>query len=659
MTAREPFKPISIDKKLGEVYFYEKCLLTGFGMAPKMDPFTDEHAGAMLKKTKNGKKPIKIKVMALADSLKLSKASHIGKKPPHSRIKYSEVKMHKIFAHSKKVLVLGVQVSGNPQQYLILTFEQPLKASRLDDELTYADDAPKHNLKNRISAFDRLGVGQPSPTAVIDNSPSLIKATRDASHESLKSLSEQPGGSRETTPILENNFPLAKLYPSAEELDDVSTSRVVGLPRQPAHSPSLSPSPPTSPMTTQSNAHISQSLSYNPSQTETLNEPINSKELNAPICAKCRSECKDLVSTATSPVKMPATESRSGSSSSSHSHAHSDSGPQSYSATRSPDKSTHNGRSDSRTSTASHRTMTTDASSHYVIYGERPLYEQQIRSNQQQKRRSSLVNKITFPSQDKSPTRTAKPRPRATSTSSSSSSSSSTSSSPPSSERQITPKREHRPKSLDSSCRLCNHEFSDAPKAAPDSSKPLFILATGRFKPFSELSHEHNIQTQGVCSICGEVGVGDPRQVEIIRTDSSRGPVISDDGTVYMYSTTRPAECANGDGSRRKNRHHHSSARHRHSSDSRSSSSSDGSYRNGIEQPAMTAVPLRRYSTSKSASLTEVHVPTESRQHSHHDSFKQKKIYRLDSSDSDSSSSSSDEDEKSHLGNIKVVPLRY
>ncbi|VDK34739.1 unnamed protein product [Taenia asiatica] len=646
MAAREPFKPVSIDKKLGEVYFCEKCLLTGFGPAPKTDPFSFEHAEAMLKRTKTNKKPMKIKVMALADSLKLKKASHIGKKLPHSKIKYSEVILHKIFPHSGKDLVLGVCVSGSPQQYLVLTFQQPLKATQLDDDLAYADDAPKHNLKNRIPALKESDVREPLPVYIMTNSPSPVSATGETLQCPPKSLSERAGGSRETTPIYENSNQLAGLS------EDLSNSRVAGLPRQSADSPLLSPSPPISPMITQSNAHTSQSISYNHSQSETLNEPTTSKELNAPICAKCQSEYKNLVSTATSPAKMPANKSPSRSSSSSHLHTHSDSRSQSLSLTRSHDKSPHNGRSDSRTSTASRHIMTTDASSHYVVYEERPLYEQQNRPQQKNKRKSSLVNKTTVSIKDKSPTRKAKPRPRTTSVSSSSSSASSSSSS---SARQPRSKREHRPRSLSSSSR----QSIDAPETAPNSSKPLFILATGRFKPFSELSHEHNNKTQGVCSICGELGVGDPRQVEIIRTDSSRGPVISDDGTVYMYSATRPVECTNDDEPHRKQKSHHSNRRHRSSSNSGLNSSSSGSRRNGIEQPLVVSVPLRRHPTPTSASLTEVYAPNESRQRSHHKSSSQKKIYRLDSSGSDSSSSSSEQNEMSHLGSIKVVPLRY
>ncbi|KAL5112907.1 hypothetical protein TcWFU_009277 [Taenia crassiceps] len=656
MAAHEPFKPISIDKKLGEVYFHEKCLLIGFGPAPKTDPFSIEHAEAMLKKTKANRKPIKIKVMALADSLKLTKASHIGKKPPHSKIKYSEVILHKIFTHSKKALVLGIRVSGSPQQYLVLTFEQPLKASRLDDELAYADDAPKHNLKNRIPVFEALDVRESSPAYMTNNSLSPLNETRETLHYPFKSLREYAEGSRETTPINENDTPLAKLSPSARLSEDLADLRVTGLPRQPAHSPSLSPSPPASPIITQSNAHTFQSISYTHSQSETLNGPANSKELNAPICTKCQSECKNLVSTATSPVKMPASKSRSSSSSSSRSRTHSNSHSRSLSLTRSHNKSPHTGRAESRTSTASRRTMTTDASSHYVVYGERPLYEQHNPSQQQQhqqKLKPSLVNKTTFAVEDKSPNQMAKSRPRTTSASSSSSSTSSSSSA-----HQPRSKYEHRPRSLGSSNCVHHHQSKDAPKTAPNSSKPLFILATGRFKPFSELSHEHNNKTQGVCSICGEVGVGDARQVEIIRTDASKGPVISDDGTVYMYSTTRPAECANEDEPHRKNKSHHSDRGNRRLSNSTSSSSSSSSSRNCIEQPVVASVPLKRHSTPISASLTEVYMPNESRRRSHSNSSRHK-IYRLDSSDSDSSSSSSDQNEMSHLGSIKVVPLRY
>ncbi|CDS41043.1 expressed conserved protein [Echinococcus multilocularis] len=647
MAAREPFKPISIDKRLGEVYFHEKCYLTGFGSAPKTDPFSIVQAEAMVKKNGNNKKPIKVKVTALADSLKLVKASHIGKKPPHSKIKYSEVKLHKIFPHSKKVLVLGIQVSGSPQQYLVLTFEQPLKATRLDDELTYADDAPRHNLKYQIPVFEPPEVNEPSPTYNITNSPAFVNATG--------SVSEPTSGSRETTPIHENEVPQARFNPPAEVSGDLSTSGVVGLPRQPAHSPSLSPSPPSSPTPTQSDAHTPQSIPYDHSQIETLNEPANPKEVNAPVCVKCRSECKNLVSTATSPVKMPTNKSRSISSSRSHSYTYSDSSSQLRSPTCSCDKYPRIGRFDSRTSTASRRTMTTDASSHYVVYEERPLYEHRIRSQQQQKPKSSPVSKSTFSVRDKGSTQKTKPRPRTVSTSSSISSASSFSST---SRRQSRSKREHRPKTLVSSRRVDHHQLNDDSKAASGSSRSLFILATGKFKPFSELSHEHNGKTQGICSICGEVGVGDPRQVEIIRTDSSGGPVISDDGTIYMYSTTRPAEYTNDDELHRKNKSHHSDPRHCSLGKSRSSSSSCSS-KNDIELPVVTPVSVKRQSTPTSTSLTEVYVPNESKQRSHHESPKKKRIYRLDSSDSDSSSSSSDENKMSHLGSIKVMPLRY
>ena len=641
MTTQEPFKPISIDKKLGEVYFDEKCLLSWCGPAPKTNSFSTEQAEDIANKHKSDKKPVKIKIMALADSMILSKVSKIGKKPPLTKIKYSDVKIHKIFPQFKKALVLGVHVSGGSQQYLILTFEQPLKATQLDDELTYADDAPKHNLKNRIAAQEPVPMRDHSPYYVTPENP-----LRELSSTSVRSQSEVTNKSREITPIHENGLPTSQLDPSTELTETVSTSGFAGLPKQPTGSVIHALSPSSLPKTTQSNAAELQNSKSNHSQT------ANTRSPSTPTCAKCRWKSESMVSTATSPVNDPdnkfwlrsssTSRSRDDSLSLSRTQSLSLSQSRSHSHSLAPTREEYlqHGRSDSLTNTSCCN-MTTDASSHYVVYEERPLYGQ---FQQQQEAQPSPINRETIVVMDMN----SRQKNRSQSRKNSASSSSFLASTPVTYRTRKSRHGKQR-RSITSSSRI-HHNHSEkryeSISPAEDSSRPLFILATGRFKPFSELSHEHDSKMKGICTICGEVGSGGPRTVEVIRTDYNRGPVISDDGTVYMYSTTRPVEHGSGDRFQRKGMSCCGRLKHQ------SSNSSDTD--SNLERAAMILTPDRNPWYSGPSLQNEKHhsYPKGSRSH-------KKKIYRLESSDSNSSSSSSDENEtRSRLG-IRVMPLRY
>ncbi|KAM7540262.1 hypothetical protein Aperf_G00000036827 [Anoplocephala perfoliata] len=594
MTPREPFKPISIHKKLGEIYFDEKCKLKACEPAPNAN-FSVETAEAMLSKHKDAKKPVKMKIKGLADSLKLEKGSRLGRKVPYSKIKYSEVKFHKVFAHSKNVLVLGVQGSDNLKKYMVIAFEQPMKAARLDSQLEYADRAPKNNLKSRIPIADTPSVRLPSPEP-------NYQLSRNA-------LLENEEGSQETPIIQETGLPRANYEMSPQPSVDVLSNRAAESPRQSAHSPSppLAASHSSSPMRPPSISHTVQSRDFNHSRSETALELANQQREGTPNCSRSGSMREELVNTATSPVKLPAenliglspspgslrtTSSHSSSRSRSHSKIFTQNRSFSRSLSRSLDKKSRDNssgsrRSDSMTSNSSHFTMTTDASSHYILEDGQDLHDHWPRAKEeqmvQQQHETNLINSDTVVVRDDVPAFMAKPHRRRSS-----------SSSRLLKQKKSKSKREHRPKSMVATSSSAIQIDNPSPKSG-NANEPLFILATGKFKPFSEFSHEHSADTHGICSICGKEGGGDHRQVEIIRTDSKGGPVISDDGCVYMYSTTRPVEYTNDNGIDKKKKH---SREHK----SRSSSSSSSSSNRGSQ---MEVAPASIYPNSQK---TDVHM---------------------------------------------------
>lgn len=563
MTARELFKPISIDKKLGEIYFDEKCLLNGFEPAPKTDPFSDKAAEAALKKHQDPKKATKIKLVGLSDTLRFDKGSKFSKKIPYSKVKYSEVKFHKVFSHSKTILVLGVQGSDKLNQYLIIGFEQPIKASHLDGQLAYADLAPKNNLKNKIQLSDVPSRHDPSP--VYDNlttPPLTTETSRRMSRDSLTGPSERI---QEITEIHETGHPKAR-YEMSEISVDLTSPRMERNSNQTSISPISQ-----KPMTPQSITHTISSRASNHLRSETIRDSTNQQQEDSPLCSKCRSKCEALVSTATSPLVSRKTGSVAGLTLIASSISSSTSSkPQSktlntvsrsntISFSRRSRDEPHNKRSDSMTSTSSRHTITTDASSHYVLDEERELYEHKPRAFVQMNGRGEIAyptNADTVVVRATSPMYRTNPRTR------------SHSGSRQARHKKKKPKHKHRARSMVVTNNAPIQEYRSTQQYATDPKyvpiqqrtitntstsnrnvdKPLFILASGRFKPFSEFSHEHDPEQHGICSICGEEGVGDPRQVEIIRTDTSNGPVISDEGCVYMYSVTKPVDYTNGNG---------------------------------------------------------------------------------------------------------------
>lgn len=731
MPAREPFKPISIHKKLGEIYFDEKCHLIGSESAPTANSFKVETAKSMLMKYKDAKKPVKMKITGLADSLKLEKGSKLGKKLPYSKIKYSEVKIHKVFSQAKNVLVLGVQGSDSSKKYMVIIFEQPMKAARLDGQLEYADEAPKNNLKNRIIIVDSPSVRQPSPEYQNLISP---QPPSEPSHQLHRdALTENSGRSQEVPIIQETGLPRENYDMSPQPSVDVPLSQATGLPKQAVHSPNpmTSPSPP--PMPPRSSSPTVLRSATKQLQSETAIDPANQQQGGALICSRCRSMREELISTATSPINLlgensradlastsvsiGAISSRSSSRSQSHSKIFTRNKNSSRSLSRSWDKtplgnSSRSMRSNSMTSNSSHRTMTTDASSHYVLEDERNLFDrrpqskEELRVQQQSQQKEYLISRDTIVVRDESPD--FKPQRRRSS-----------SSTKLLKHKKSKSKREHRPKSMVATARSPIQIYSSSPNNR-NTNVPLFILATGKFKPFSEFSHEHNVSTHGICSICGKEGEGDPRQVEIIRTDSSGGPVISDDGCIYMYSTTQPVEYANGYGTHQKQ---NKPRKHRRRSSNSSSSSSSGEsqmkvapvsvYRSAQKNEVYQDKRKKWSTTSPDPQVMELHIPAEtSRHHSHgrkeshqrdskhrsslsvaellmpvgsvanqkvplapesyvtqewghyehrmsSTSSTKKKIYRLESSDSDSSSTFTEESDLNRSGNIKVTPLRF
>ncbi|VUZ53103.1 unnamed protein product [Hymenolepis diminuta] len=564
MPAREPFKPISIDKKLGEIYFNEKCLLNGFEPAPKTNPFSYEAAEAVLKKYQDPKKAIKIKLLGLADMLKFDKGSKLGKKVPYSKVMYSEVKLHKVFNQSKKILVLGVQGSDKLNQYLVISFERPIKASHLNDQLDYADLAPKNNLKNKIQSSDVPSARDPSPAYInLTTSPHSPEISHQMSRNSVIREGER---TQEITEIQGAGLPRYEMSEISGNLNSTKMSR------KSIQSPTSSISQKR--MTPQSTTYTAPGETPNHSPTEAINYSAYQQQESTPLCSKCRLKYENLVSTATSPLVLRKNGSVAGltsvtdsisSSSSSKSQSktlNTVSRSNTISFSRRSKNKLHSKRSNSMTSTSSRHTVTTDASSHYVLDEERELYEHQPRvfvPINDREEKPNPINTETVVIRDSSPIYTTNSRTKTQF------------SSRQTRHRRRKSRHEHRPRSMVATSNVSVQEYSPIRRPSTvqdyasiqqktvtttaagnrnDDDKPLFILASGRFRPFSEFSHEHDSEQHGICSICGEEGAGDPRQVEIIRTDTGKGPIISDEGCVYMYSATRPVEYTNGNGTR-------------------------------------------------------------------------------------------------------------
>ncbi|KAM3174798.1 hypothetical protein ACTXT7_009797 [Hymenolepis weldensis] len=606
MPVREPFKPISIDKKLGEIYFNEKCLLNGFEPAPKTNPFSYEAAEAVLKKYQDPKKAIKIKLLGLADMLRFDKGSKLGKKVPYSKVMYSEVKLHKVFNQSKKILVLGVQGSDKLNQYLVIGFERPIKASHLNDQLSYADLAPKNNLKNKIQSSDVPSARDPSPVyANLATPPHSPETSHQMPRDSVIRQSER---TQEITEIQGTGLPRTR-YDMSEISVNLNSTKMSEKSIQ-SPTPSISQKR----MTPQSITYTATSGAPNHSPTEAINYSAYQQQESIPLCSKCCLKYENLVSTATSPLVLRKTGSVGGLTSVTDSIS-SSSSPKSQSKTlntvsrsntlsfsrRSINK-LHNKRSNSMTSTSSRHTVTTDASSHYVLDEERELYGHQPRAFvplNGGEEKPNPINTETVVIRDFSPIYMTNSRNRTQN------------GSRQTRHRKRKSKHEHRARSMVATNNVPVQEYSPIRRSSTvqdyasiqqktvtttaagnrnDDDKPLFILASGRFRPFSEFSHEHDSEQHGICSICGEEGVGDPRQVEIIRTDTGKGPVISDEGCVYMYSATRPVEYTNGNGTRQRSSR---SSRHGHRSVSSSRSSRERHAQPSTPPIYRSAVPVQ------------------------------------------------------------------
>ncbi|VDD83971.1 unnamed protein product [Mesocestoides corti] len=617
MTTREPFKPISIDKKLGDIYFNEKCLLYGPFAAPKTSPFTTERAQEVAEKYEKTKKPIKIKLVALADSLALLKKSRFGKKPPYPKIKYTEVKTHNVFSQTEKTIILGVQVAGKPQQFMAMVFEQPLKAIQLEDKLAYADEAPKNSLKNRIPVREPTPVQEPSPfVQQPSRSPSIVVMPHETARARSSSSSSSRGESKPNTPHSDNRMPASAspydFHPSSATPESISGSRVAALPRQPAHSSTSTSSSPH-PSASSHPQVIQRPLSSHNSRSETINETLHFSSPDPPICSKCRSRCASLVDIATSPLVFSVAQSRP----------------------RSRESSTHTRQNESLLSEKPCHVSSTEA-----------MVDKEC---SQQKQPNDQLSKETLVVRETNLQREVRPR-------SLSSSSSSTSA-------QLSPQRrksrqDSRPRSVRSNahthCHVC-----DAPQNSVSPSRPLYILASGHFRPFSELTHEQNYGSKtSVCSICGEAGVGDLRTVEIIQTDVNKRPILSEDGAVYMYSKTRPVEYTKDEGEcyRRRSRRSSSGLLSDSSTSNLSLSISTAKER------SLKMVPLKCDQTPVRVPTPEEYVSREVKRKRRPLSTDERlPIYRLDSSDSDSSITSSrmGPNGAGYAGSIKVTPLRH
>lgn len=640
MPAREPFKPISIDKKLGEIYFNEKCLLNGFEPAPKTNPFSYEVAEAVLKKYQDPKKAIKIKLLGLADMLKFDKGSKLGKKVPYSKVMYSEIKLHKVFNQSKKILILGVQGSDKLNQYLVISFERPIKASHLNDQLDYADQAPKNNLKNKIQLSDIPSARDPSPVYYnLNTPPHSPETSHQMSQNSVVRQSERTG---EITEIQGTGLPRYEMSEVSVNLNSMKMSK------KSIQSPT--PSISQQQTTPQSNTYTAPSGTPNHSPTEAIRYSAYQQQEPTPLCSKCRLKCENLVSTATSPLVLRKKDSVAGltsvtdsisSSSSSKSQSktlNTVSRSNTISFSRRSKNKLHSKRSNSMTSTSSRHTVTTDASSHYVLDEERELYEHQppafVPMNSREEK-PNPINTETVVIRDSSPINMTNSRTRTQF------------GSRQAQYRRRKSRHEHRARSMVATNNVSVQEHSPIRRSSTvldyasiqqktvtttaagnrnDDDKPLFILASGRFRPFSEFSHEHDSEQHGICSICGEEGVGDPRQVEIIRTDTGKGPIISDEGCVYMYSATRPVEYTNGNGTRQRSNR---SSRHGRRSVSSSRSSRERHTQPNTLPIYRSAVPVQEEQVSlvhvkRKGSVPYANGRTKSQHTSHESSISSK-----------------------------------
>lgn len=575
MADRQPYKPVVIDKKLGDVYFTDKCILYGPYPAPKNNPISQANAEGLARKcAAKEKKKMKIKVACLMDSLALMKKSRISKKPPYARIKYADVKQNSLFAAYNNTVVLCIQLTGKAAEYMAITFDKPLKATQMHAKLDYAALAPNNNLKNKIPVPEPVPANSPSPPSPPPvNSASTPARARSRSSSNSRSISSNTSSSG--VQINEERPPELQIQDSGVRNnltpDTTSTSRVAGLPRQPAYSNTISShsSRPSSRINQLPPLEPSPVPQANPqSQALLVVEPVRLTPTPEPnVCSRCKSR-----STSSSSFKAPSREKRS-----------------------------RNRQNESPTSVVSRHTLTTDASSHHVVDEEKAMFatpRSRTRSNGGARTQST----------------------------SSSSSSTSFSSNSQSSRRRYSKKNRSRTPS----------------RSRSNRSQSLFILASGKFKPFSELAREQD-NNEGMCSICGEVRNGGPKQVEIIRTDGNGGPMLCEDGTIYMYSKTRPVETnpSSREASRKPRKNSHKNRSRKSSRSSSSGRSLSASARNGYMAPTLIASQPKTQPNSGHQFVTG----------------QGKKIYRLESNDSSSSSESSQTKSTSEYGKLKVTPL--
>ncbi|VDN15089.1 unnamed protein product [Dibothriocephalus latus] len=173
----EPPKAKITHKKRGNIYFAGTCLVSGPFEIKDNEMFGAEGGNKAMKASVEKKKGIKTKINALQDSLFMKRNSRLGKKPPHSTIKYQHIKHYYQYAQEENIVILALQQPKMRKQYIALKFEDAATTAKFCDIVQYASVAPSHNLKNAapmpeppvVMASGRQSAQSPSaPASVIE-----------------------------------------------------------------------------------------------------------------------------------------------------------------------------------------------------------------------------------------------------------------------------------------------------------------------------------------------------------------------------------------------------------------------------------------------------------------------------------------------------------
>uniref|UniRef100_A0A0X3NP61 Trematode PH-like domain-containing protein n=1 Tax=Schistocephalus solidus TaxID=70667 RepID=A0A0X3NP61_SCHSO len=495
----EPPKAVTIDKKLGNIYFTGKCLLKGPYEIKDNEVFGAEGGNKAMRESLQKKKGIKINIMALTDSLRFNRKSRLGKKPPHKNVKYQHIKHYYQFAQQENIVILALQKPKTPKQYIALKFAEVAATAKFCDLVQYASIASNHNLKNAAPPPEA-----PTLNASIPASPetplapqSLPKKTADSpsvtqtpSPSESRSSSSSPSRCRNSaiprtsiTEIVERNTALSATQSrdeSTERDSQLSSTHANYLPEVGLVESCATPTRQNSTPKPRSVSPQLQTLPESPSfqrsscpiqKHQSLSSESEANRTNN-ICPTCSHENPCVVNAATSPVPSGLSKKSDANPIEHYSTANGNISPQlqAYGVTA------------------------------VVEYG--PDHSKLSECNHD----PQIVEEILCIDKSRRSVASATPDYRTSSSSS------------------------------------FSERYQISLGATPNqSSENQMILTSNKFHPLSVLTNNRSSENSfnDMCSICGSVGEGGPMHLKILRVDVDGQPKISPDGAVYMYSSTK------------------------------------------------------------------------------------------------------------------------